>query len=171
MKAVPVSRLRRCRYLCADHRGCLVFFALTVPVIVLLMGWIDGTGLKKLPLSLTVGGVAALAALVLFIVLSLRRAEYNYFEALARAASTLECDTPDALVAELEDNRGARLKNYLLRDPEKLFLTGKILTFSARNRAVGKKMIETALEYAPELREFRELSWKEAARRYVELSR
>ena len=171
MKPVPFAKLRKCRYQCADSRGWLLFLALTLPVIMLIMGWIDGTGLQRLPLSATFIGIGIILALVLFILFSLRRAEHTYFEALAKAASELECDTPDAVVAELEDNRGARLKNFLLRDPEKLFLVGKILCHSARNRAVGQKMIAAALECAPELQEFRELSWKEAALRYTKLGR
>ena len=170
MKAVPRGKLRKCRYQCADSRGWLLFLALTLPVIILAMSWIDGTGLKKLPVSLTVAGIGFLAALVIFIIFSLRRAEYAYFEALAQAAAELDAETPDVIVAELEENRGARLKNYLLRDPEKLFLVGKILIFSACNRAVGQRMIDTALECAPELAEFKELSWKEAARRYTNLA-
>ena len=171
MKAVPRGKLRKCRYRCADSRSWLLFLALILPVVVLSMSWIDGTGLKKLPVSLTVAGIGFIVALVIFIIFSLRRAEYAYFEALVQAAAELDADTPDVIVAELEENRGARLKNCLLRDPEKLFLVGKILTFSACNRAVGQRMIDTALESAPELAEFRELSWKEAARRYTNLSR
>ena len=169
MKAVPRKKLWSCRYHCSDYRGLLIFFALTIPVIALLMGWIDGTGLKNLPLSLTVIGVCIIVFIVLFILLALRRAEYNYFEAIARAAAGLEAETPEDLAMELEENRGARLKSYILRDPEKLFLTGKILTYSARNRAVGKKMIAIAIEYAPELKEFEELPWREAAQRYIKL--
>ena len=92
-------------------------------------------------------------------------------EVMAQAAAESDAETPDAIVAELEENRGARLKNYLLRDPEKLFLVGKLLTFSACNRAIGQRMIDTAVECAPELAEFKELSWKEAAQRYTKLSR
>ena len=38
MKAVPRKQLWRCRYHCSDYRGILVFFALTIPVVALLMG-------------------------------------------------------------------------------------------------------------------------------------
>lgn len=170
MKAVPKKKLWRCRYHCSDYRGVLIFVALAIPVIALLMGWIDGTGLKNLPLQVTIGGVLFILLIVVFILTALRKAEYNYFEALAKAAAELEDDSKcEELAMELEENRGARLKNYLLRDPEKLFLTGKILSYSARNRGVGQKMIETAIEYAPELQEFAELSCCEAARRYVGL--
>ncbi|MBR7138020.1 MAG: hypothetical protein IKD44_00590 [Lentisphaeria bacterium] len=171
MKAVPRKQLWRCRYHCSDYRGILVFFALTIPVAALLMGWIDGTGLKKLPLSLTVTGVGVIVVIVLFILISLRRAEYNYFEAIARAAAGLEAETPEELAMELEENRGARLKSYILRDPEKLFLTGKILLWSARNRAIGQKMITIAIEYAPELKEFENLEWRDAAKRYIALQK
>lgn len=169
MKAIPRKKLWRCRYYCSDYRGILVFLALTVPVIALLMGWIDGTGLKNLPPMLTIFGVGVILVVVLFVLISLRRAEYNYFEALARAAAELEADTPEEVAMELEENRGARLKSFILRDPEKLFLTGKILFYSARNRAVAQRMIATALEYAPELKEFENLEWRDAARRYVSL--
>ena len=171
MKAVPKKQLWRCRYHCSDYRGVLVFFALIIPVIALLMGWIDGTGLKNLPASWTVSGVGAIVVIVLFVLVSLRRAEYNYFEALAAAAAALEAETPEDLLMELEENRGARLKNFILRDPEKLFLTGKIMTFSARNRAIGQKVIAIAVEYAPELKEVEHLEWREAARRYVALQK
>ena len=169
MKAVPRRQLWRCRYHCSDYRGILVFAGLTIPVIALLMGWIDGTGLKNLPATVTIFGVAGIVVIVLFVLVSLRRAEYNYFEAIARAAAGLETETPDELVAELEEYRGARLKNFILRDPEKLFLTGKIMLYSPRNRAMGQKMIAIAIEYAPELKEFENLSWQEAAQRYVNL--
>ena len=109
--------------------------------------------------------------IVLFVLISLRRAEYNYFEALAGAAANLEAETPEDLVMELEENRGARLKGFILRDPEKLFLTGKILTFSARNRAIGQRMIALAVEYAPELKEVEHLEWREAAQRYTALQK
>lgn len=169
MKAVPGKKLWSCRYHCADHRGCMLFLGLTVPVLVLLLCWVDGTGLKNLPVQVTVAGVAVVIVLVLIILGALRRAEYNYFEAIAKAAAELEAETPEDLVMELEENRGARLKSWILRDPEKLFLTGKILTYSARNRAAGQKMIAVAIEFAPELQEFEKLSWQEAARRYVTL--
>ena len=172
MQAVPRKKLWRCRYHCSDYRGILIFFALAIPVIALLMGWIDGTGLKNLPLQVTITGVIIILLIVLFILTALRKAEYNYFEALAKAAASLEDDTQcEELAMELEENRGARLKNYLLRDPEKLFLTGKILTYSARNRGVGQKMIETAIEFGPELKEFEGISCCEAAKRYVGLSK
>ena len=171
MKAVPRKKLWRCRYHCSDFRGWLTFFGLTVPVIALLMGWIDGTGLKNLSSSVTIAGVAAVVVIVLVILVALRRAEYNYFEFIARAAAETTESSPEDLVMELEENRGARLKSYILRDPEKLFLTGKIMLFSARNRAMGQKMIETAIEYAPELKEFENLTWQEAARRYVNLNK
>lgn len=169
MKAVPRKKLWGCRYHCTDHRGCMIFLALPVPVLVLLLCWIDGTGLKNLPAQVTIGGVFVVLILVLIILGALRRAEYNYFEAIARAAADLEAETPEDLVMELEENRCARLKSCILRDPEKLFLTGKILTYSARNRAVGQKMIATAIEFGPELKEFENLSWREAAQRYVAL--
>ena len=54
MKAVPRKQLWRCRYICSDHRGCLIFLALPVPVIVLTMNWIDGTALKNLPAGVTI---------------------------------------------------------------------------------------------------------------------
>lgn len=171
MKAVPRKQLWRCRYHCSDFRGILVFFALTIPVIALLMGWIDGTGLKNLPPLLTICGVGVILVIVLFVLISLRRAEYNYFEALAAAAANLESETPEDLVMELEENRGARLKGFILRDPEKLFLTGKILTYSARNRAIGQRMIALAVEYAPELKDVEHLEWNESARRYISLQK
>lgn len=171
MKAVPKKRLWSCHYRCADQRGCMVFIALTIPIIVLLMSWIDGSGLKKLPAGVTILGVGVIIVIVLFIILSMRRAEYNYFEALAHAAADPEREDVSEIVAEIEENRGARLKNFILRDPEKLFLLGKILTCSAQNMAVGKKMIAIALEYAPELKEFEDLEWKAAAIRYTELSK
>ena len=127
MKAVPRNRLRRCRYICTDHRGCLIFLALPVPVIVLAMNWIDGTALKNLSGSVTIAGLLLLLIIVLVILTALRRAEYNYFEAVAKAAAELDEETPDKIVMELEENRGARVKDFLLRDPEKLFLLGKIL--------------------------------------------
>ena len=162
----------RCRYHCSDYRGVLIFFALAIPVVALLMGWIDGTGLKNLPVQITVAGVAIILMIVLVILTALRKAEYNYFEALAKAAASLEDDSGcEDLAMELEENRGARLKSFLLRDPEKLFLTGKILSYSARNRGVGQKMIETAIEFGPELKEFEGISCCEAARRYINLSR
>ena len=169
MKAVPRRQLWRCRYHCSDYRGFLVFAGLTIPVIALLMGWVDGTGLKNLPATVTVIGVAVIVVIVLFILISLRRAEYNYFEAIARAAVGLEEETPEELVAELEEHRGARLKTFILRDPEKLFLTGKIMLYSPRNRAMGQKMIAIAIEYAPELKEFENLDWRAAAERYINL--
>ena len=138
----------------------------------LLMGWIDGTGLKNIPAQITIAGVLVVLIIVLVILAALRRAEYNYFEALARAAAAMESEeTGDELAMELEENRGARLKNYLLRDPEKLFLTGKILFYSARNRGIGQKMVEIAIEYAPELKEFQSLSCREAAQRYISLGK
>ena len=169
MKAVPRKQLWRCRYHCSDYRGFLIFAGLTIPVIALLMGWIDGSGLKNLSPAFTFGGVGVIVVIVLFVLISLRRAEYNYFEAIARAAAGLEAETPEELVAELEEYRGARLKTFILRDPEKLFLTGKIMLYSPRNRAMGQKMISIAIEYAPELKEFENLSWQEAAQRYVTL--
>lgn len=172
MQAVPRKKLWRCRYHCSDYRGFLIFCALTLPVIMLLMGWIDGTGLKNIPTQITIAGVLVVLIIVLVILAALRRAEYNYFEALARAAAAMESEeTGDELAMELEENRGARLKNYLLRDPEKLFLTGKILFYSARNRGVGQKMVETAIEYAPELKEYQSLSCREAAQRYINLGK
>lgn len=172
MQAVPRKKLWRCRYLCSDYRGVLLFFALIVPVIALLMGWIDGTGLKNLPGQVTICGVIIILIIVLIVLAALRKAEYNYFEALARAAAALEDDSGvEDLAMELEENRGARLKNYILRDPEKLFLVGKILTFSGRNRAIGQKMIATAIEYAPELKEFETIPCCEAAKRYVGLGK
>lgn len=169
MKAIPRKQLWRCRYHCSDYRGIAIFFVLTVPVIALLMAWIDGTGLKNLPVGLTIGGTIVILIIVLFVLLSLKRAEYNYFEAIARAAAGLEAETPEELVMELEENRGARLKNYILRDPEKLFLLGKIMNYSARNLGASRKMIALAIEYAPELKEFEDLDWRSAARRYTEL--
>ena len=169
MKAVPRKQLWRCRYHCSDYRGFLVFVGLTIPVIALLMGWIDGTGLKNLSPTFTICGVGIIIVIVLFVLISLRRAEYNYFEAIARAAVELEEETPEALVTELEENRGARLKSFILRDPEKLFLTGKIMVYSPRNRAMGQKMMEIAMEYAPYLKEFADLEWRDAAVRYTQL--
>jgi hypothetical protein len=43
------------------------------------------------------------------------------------------------------------------------------MLYSPRNRAMGQKMISIAIEYAPELKEFENLSWQEAAQRYVTL--
>lgn len=169
MKAIPRKQLWRCRYHCSDYRGIAIFFVLTIPVIALLMAWIDGTGLKNLPPGLTIFGTVVILAIVLVILLALKRAEFNYFEAIARAAAELEAETPEDLVMELEENRGARLKNYILRDPEKLFLVGKIMQYSARNLAAGKKMVALAIEYAPELKEFEDLDWRSAAKRYTEL--
>lgn len=169
MKAIPRRQLWRFRYHCSDFRSFLVFMALIVPVIALLMGWIDGTGLKNFPPFVTILGIGAVLVIVLVILVCLRRAEYNYFEALARAAAGPEVEDPEDLVMELEENRGARLKGFIMRDPEKLFLLGKILLWSARNRPVGQKMIAMAIEYAPELKEFEELDWKGAAQRYVGL--
>ena len=171
MKAVPRNRLRRCRYICTDHRGCLIFLALPVPVIVLAMNWIDGTALKNLSGSVTIAGLLLLLIIVLVILTALRRAEYNYFEAVAKAAAELDEESPDKIVMELEENRGARVKDFLLRDPEKLFLLGKILTFSPQNRGIARKMLALSVEYAPELKEFENLSWQEAAKRYVSLKK
>jgi hypothetical protein len=169
MKAVPRKQLWRCRYICSDHRGCLIFLALPVPVIVLTMNWIDGTALKNLPAGVTIAGILLLLIIVLVILTSLRRAEYNYFEAVAKAAAELEDETPDKIIMELEENRNARLKDFLLRDPEKLFLLGKIMMYSPQNRGIARKMLSNAMEYAPELKEFEEISWQEAAKRYVSL--
>ena len=70
MKAVPKKKLWRCRYHCSDYRGVLIFVALAIPVIALLLGWIDGTGLKNLPLQVTIGGVLFILLLVVFMCFS-----------------------------------------------------------------------------------------------------
>lgn len=171
MKAVPKKKLWSCHYRCSDQRGCMIFLALIIPSVVLLMSWIDGTGLKNLPGWITVWGVGVIIAVLLFVFVSMRRAEYNYFEALAQAAADPEREDVMEIVAEIEENRGARIKNFIMRDPEKLFLLGKILACSAQNSAIGKKMVSIALEFGPELKEFENFSWKEAAQRYVALNK
>ena len=141
MKAVPRKRLLGCRYRCSDQRGCMIFFALTIPAMMLIMNWIDGSSLKRMPEWITFTGVGVIVVIVLFVIISLRRAEYNYFEYLAQAAAAPEQDDVYQIVAEIEENRGARIKNFIMRDPEKLFLLGKILSCSVQNAAIGKRMV------------------------------
>ena len=106
MKAVPKKKLWRCRYHCSDYRGVLIFVALAIPVIALLMGWIDGTGLKNLPLQVTIGGVLFILLIVVFILTALRKAEYNYFMGKIEEAADLlksgDKEASDAIIRDLK---------------------------------------------------------------------